>query len=561
MERRIPTEATLSALAACLMQVALVGCTGPSPQAKRPSDAVLRLADGPQTLVPRCDMNPLKVAPPWPVLGSIFEPLLVFNRADGSFVPWLAEGYRWSEDVRTLTFALRRTVQWSDGSPFGARDVAFTARLLKRYPDLDGNGLWEFLGGVEVVDEWTVRFEFVRPYSPALSLFALQVILPEHRYGSLESPSSFVDDHPIGTGPFTEMRSCDDSGTEMGRNPRYWQKGKPAFGALRSVHIPTNEGIGRALAAGELDWATAYFPDVQGTFVARDPEHYHYWRPPWQPTVLLYLNLSLPLFQDVELRKAISQAIDRPRLVREAIGGAAVVADATALPGFLSHWRDESALAAGDWTAYDPARARSRLDAARYLGGPDGIRRSAKGIPLRFHLDVIEEWTDWYLAAQLVAKDLRAVGIDVAVRPGPLEPFRNRLFRGEFEASIAWGVTAPTPYHVYQRLMGSKGPVPIGTPTFWNFQRFHHPEVDRLLRGMETTAEAKSSFEASAALQRLFVREAPAIPLFSNPVWASWSTRHFRGFPDAGNPYARPAPQGDTPEVLLVLTRLEPTEP
>jgi peptide/nickel transport system substrate-binding protein len=561
MRSWVPGTATLRLLIVCVGSCALHACSKPNAGAKPPSEAVLRLADGPQTQVARCNMNPLQAGPPWPVMGSIFEPLLVFNRADGEFVPWLAQGYRWSEDVRTLTFALRRGVRWSDGTPFGAKDVAFTVSLLKRHPGLDHNGLWEFLGRVDAVDERTVRFEFIRPYSPALSLFALQAMLPEHRYGALVDPASFVDDHPVGTGPFTQLRTCDPGGTELGRNPRYWQEGKPAFGGVRSVHIPSNEGIGRALAEGELDWATAYFPDAQRTFVARDTEHHHIWRPPWQPTVLLYANLSLPQFQNVELRKAMSQAIDRRRLVREALGGAASVADATALPEFLSHWRDDAALRGDDWTAYDPAKARARLEAAGYRPGADGILRSAKSVPLHFHLDVIEEWTDWHQAALLVAQDLRGVGMDVEVRATALDEFRRRLFQGEYETSIAWGVTAPTPYHVYQRLMGSNGPVPIGTPMFWNFQRFHHADVDRLLRDMEKTAEAKSSFDAGTALQRLFIREAPAIPLFSNPVWASWSTKRFRGFPDARNPYARPAPQGDTPEVLLVLMKLEPTAP
>ena len=61
--------------------------------------------------------------------------------------------------------------------------------------------------------------------------------------------------------------------------------------------------------------------------------------------------------------------------------------------------------------------------------------------------------------------------------------------------------------------------------------------------------------------QRIFVSEAPAIPLYPNPSWAEFNTGRFTGFPTEENPYADPSPNKfDRGEVLLVLTTVEPRE-
>jgi peptide/nickel transport system substrate-binding protein len=61
-------------------------------------------------------------------------------------------------------------------------------------------------------------------------------------------------------------------------------------------------------------------------------------------------------------------------------------------------------------------------------------------------------------------------------------------------------------------------------------------------------------------MARRFVAVAPVIPLFPSPSWAEYNTSRIVGFPDAGDPYARPTPNR-MPECLLILTRLAPRAP
>jgi peptide/nickel transport system substrate-binding protein len=62
----------------------------------------------------------------------IYEPLYQLNYAKLQPIPWLATSYTWSNNGKTMTFGIRPGVQWSNGTPFSAADVAFTFNLNER---------------------------------------------------------------------------------------------------------------------------------------------------------------------------------------------------------------------------------------------------------------------------------------------------------------------------------------------------------------------------------------------------------------------------------------------
>ena len=58
----------------------------------------------------------------WPTQGGIYEPMLIYNTAiSEEIVPWLATGWEFSDDTKSITFTLREGVKWSDGEPFTVR--------------------------------------------------------------------------------------------------------------------------------------------------------------------------------------------------------------------------------------------------------------------------------------------------------------------------------------------------------------------------------------------------------------------------------------------------------
>jgi peptide/nickel transport system substrate-binding protein len=493
----------------------------------------------------------------WPAAAGVYEPLIVYNRATGVYMPWLATSFQWNPDNTRLRFALRPGVTWSDGAPFTTKDVVFTFTLMQRFPALDPQGAWQFLSGVVAVDAATVEFAFKKTYTPGLALLGQQPIVPEHKWKDVAQPATFDDPSPVGTGPFTEVRRFEPAVYELGRNPRYWQAGKPAAKALRVPLYRSNEEIVRALENGELDWASLFLPDVEGSWVAKNPSRRQYWYPDLGPTVLLYLNTRRKPFDDREVRKALSMALDRPRVMKEAMGGYAPPADATGLAESQKRWKDPGIVASGTWTKRDLERANVALDAAGLSRGGDGIRVVPGAGPMRYDLNVVQGWSDWTVAAGILKENLSAVGVEATVKALSYGAWVDALRRGRFDLGLWFGSRGATPYQFYRGQMDVALVRPVGDEAEDNFHRYSSEEAGRLLRRFEATAAVDELAAIGRDLQRLYVEDAPSLPLFASPLWGVYSTERFTGFPSRLNPYASAAP-GGPPDALPVLLQVAP---
>jgi peptide/nickel transport system substrate-binding protein len=101
---------------------------------------------------------------------------------------------------------------------------------------------------------------------------------------------------------------------------------------------------------------------------------------------------------------------------------------------------------------------------------------------------------------------------------------------------------------------------PVGVAAPENWHRFGDPRADELLGALEATDDPARELALTHELERLFVTQAPAIPLFPGPLWGAYNSTRFTGFPDRDDPYA-PLSPNLSPQSLLVLTRLQPREP
>ena len=505
------------------------------------------------------NFNPLLAAGSarWPSRSGIYESMFIFNTLKGEFVPWLSTKYDWSADNKTLTFALRPGVKWSDGQPFTAKDVAFTFELLKKHKAVDLSGVWAFLESVAAKDDATVVFTFARPYVPGLLYLAQQPIVPEHAWKDVADPVTYKNENPVATGPFTVVKVFQNQIFELGRNPNYWQQGKPYVDGLRFPAYPGNDQANLALLNGEIDWAGNFVPDVEKLYVNKDKENNHYWFPLVGNTVMLYVNTTKKPFDDVRVRKAISLAIDRDQIVKTAMYGYTRPSDPTGLSDAHAKWRNAKAIEAGDWVKLDVARANALLDEAGLKKGEDGIRIGPDKQPLHYDINVVTGWSDWVRAVQLIATQLKAVGIDASLKTYDFSPYFERVQKGEFDMTICWTSEEPSPYYFYRDLMGSETMKPVGEAAQRNWERYTNKEADTLLKAFEVTSNADEQRKLSDQLQMIFVQNAPAIPLFPGPSWGEYNTKRFTGFPNKDNPYAKLTPN-NPPENIFVLTEIKP---
>jgi peptide/nickel transport system substrate-binding protein len=498
----------------------------------------------------------------WPTWAGIHEPLVICNRGTGQYSPWLASAYAWSADNLKLRFTLRPGVLWSDGVAFSARDVAFTFELLRRYPALDHDTVWHFLGGVAAVDDRTVDFTLKRPYTPGLLYVGEQAIVAEHHWKDVADPATFDDPSPVGTGPFVQVLRFTPTAYELGRNARYWQPGKPALDVLRVPLYRSNDEIVRALLADKVDWASLFFPDIETGWVAKDPARHQYWYADSGPTVLLYVNTREKPFDQAAVRKALSMALDRPRISRDAMQGYAAPADATGVAESQKRWKDAT-LAQEAWARRDVAAGNRLLDEAGLTRAADGTRAGPEG-PLKYDLNVVQGWTDWVAAAEIVRGNLADMGVAVTVNQLDYNAWDEALRRGRFQLSLGFGSRGPTPYEFYRGQMDATVVRKVGERAEVNFHRFGDPEATRLLRLVEQTSSATETAALMTALQRQFVLGAPSIPLFIAPQWGVYNTTRVTGFPSRFRPYANAVPTGSprgafpAPDSIPVLLEVKP---
>lgn len=554
------------AAAPMLMKGAAVGgaaaLTAPAMAAFAQDGATLLTCNNEQQATWIRNFNPLlseNASNRWPTLFGIYEPLFVWNTIKAEAVPWLAKEWSFSEDNLTLTMTIQDGVVWSDGTPFTANDVAFTWNLLKDNESLPGNGARTALprlASIEATDDATVVFTFSEVFTIAQYEIGGQVIVPEHIFSTVEDPTTFTNEEPVGTGPFTEVARFEAQIFELHANPNYWQEGKPAIPGLRLPAFPSNDAIQLAALNGEVDWHANFIPDIENVYVAKDPDHHNYWFPPTGAVVHLYLNNDVAPFDDVVVRKAVSLAINRDQICEIAMYGYTHPADSTGLSDAFESWKDATARDAG-WVTFDPDQANAMLDEAGYAMDGD-VRKSPDGTAFEFELNVVSGWSDWVQSCEIMARNLGEIGFKVTVQPYDQTTWQTRVQNGEFSMSIGWSSQGATVFNFYRGCMATETKKPVGESGTENWHRFASEQADTLLAAFAATSDEAEQKDIANQLQAIYAENAPAVPLFPGPQWGEFNTSRFTGFPSEEDPYAILSTYAG--ERGLVLTTITPVE-
>ncbi len=473
----------------------------------------------------------------------IYEPLILVNPLDGEQIPWLAQSWE-LPDARTIVLTVREA-QWSDGEPFTADDVVFTLELLKQVPALDGKGVWQHLASVEA-DGDRVVCRLQTDDVPALPIIGVTYVVPRHRWAEVADPGTYRDENPVGTGPFV-LGNYNPQQYSMDRNPRYWQADSVE---IEHLVLPATDNQLDTVTRG-YDWSYSFISDVQGTWGAASP-HNRWWFPPGGIVALLPNHTVAP-FDDVAVRRGLSLALDRGRIADVASEGYMQPAGQTGLvlPN-QQDWLDPAIPDAG-MVAQDTAAALESFAAAGYtqrdgrLVGPDGRQ-------FAFALTSANGYTDWTRAAQEVAGQLGALGIEVSLQLPQPAGYQSAVANGQFQVALG-GMGGGDVFRAFNDLMSSEFLTDVGTSTQANYERFSDPEVDALLAEFRSSTDPARQLAAARSLQRKVYEELPAIGLYYGGLWGLYNDEKFIGWPTAEDPYM--APQNYDSAPLGIFTRLK----
>jgi peptide/nickel transport system substrate-binding protein len=360
----------------------------------------------------------------------------------GTFIvePDLAE--RWeAPDDTTYIFYLRRGVKWHNKPPVNGRelvaeDVKFS---FDRFLTVDGNPerqLLESVDRVEVVDHYTVKFLLKEPFVWLLDILAnamcMWIIAPEvgKQYGDFKKVET-----AIGTGPFLLESYEPNVKTVFRRNPDYFRQGLPYLDGVEWL-VVQDESTGLAMyRAGQLDtgpgpnWAVRQ-QDLEA--LKQSHPHLHYQDMLAINALTIWMRTDQPPFDDVQVRRAISQAIDRQAIIE------AVYVRGEPSPAIgrgLAQWSlPIDQLGAGaKYYQYDPKEARRLLAEAGHAKGLKTPLTVSSG----YGRDLID-------AAQLVQHYLKDVGLEAELKIQEYGAYQATTGQGKFDGmamgpfSVAW---------------------------------------------------------------------------------------------------------------------------
>jgi peptide/nickel transport system substrate-binding protein len=495
-----------------------------------------------------------------PSKGTIYEPLYVVSYVNnGRATPWLATSYAWSKDLKTLTFTIRQGVKWSDGQPFTAKDVYYTIMLGKTNAAFDMAGLWSSLGlqSVSLVGADKVALHFAtRDVTIFPQLVDNLYILPEHIWSQQRDPLHWTNPDPVGTGPFTQVENFQGESYTLAKNPYYWDGSQVVVPALTFTQYSTQDAITLALKSGAADWASAFIDNVGKVFDAANPQYDHHYFSNHAVPIVLYVNVKKYPFSLVAFRQALSMAINRAAIYRNAEYGYEPPANITGLNGLWSTWQDPAI--PNTLAQYQPKAAKQVLLQAGFTYKGTTLL-DPQGHPVALSLGVPTGWTDWIAMQQILAQDFQALGIQATVKVEQVPEFFNNQNNGTFDLQVAGAPYAATPYGYYDGMMGSEWLKPIGTAAGNNFGRYSDPAFNALTAKFRVANSAAKQRAIAYQMELMYVQQLPTIPLVIGALWEEFSTRHYTGFPDAANPYADGRPLASPPDTLLVFTHLRPT--
>jgi peptide/nickel transport system substrate-binding protein len=496
------------------------------------------------------NFNPLQPATELHGTYLIYAPLEIPSPVDGSYTPFLATGYTFTSPT-ALVYTIRSGVKWSDGKPFTPADVVFTFNLLKKYPALDGNGVWSQISSVAAAGN-AVTFTFKAPNVPFAGTIAQTPIVPEHIWAKIGNPVKFTNTHPVGTGPF-KLSSFAPTQYTLVKNPLYWgaaaiAPAKVVFPA-QSTSQATNQ---LAVSSGQFDWAYTFLPDVQKTYIDRDPSVNKYWFPPGG-TIALYLNLTKSPNNSTDFREGISQALDRTAIAQKAVNGYMSQASLSGLilPN-LQKWLDPSLPNQGLVTQSKSAAMAAFAKAGYAMRGGKLVNRSGKQASLTIVLP--NSFTDWVAAATEVKNELTADGLSVSLDLPQYPQYAQEIQAGTFDAAIGGFGGTGSPYTDFNTALNSSYATPINTPTANNFERFKSTAVDQDLAALASATSPAAQQQATNKLEMTMYSTVPIVLLYYGGSWGLFSTKHFTGWPSASDPYTLPTNYNNA--LLTVVTHL-----
>lgn len=452
---------------------------------------------------------------------------LIDYDVDMRLTPDLAERWEVADSGRTYRFFLREGARFHDGEEVTAEDVKRSAERalhpttpdpfasvyegIEGYADYAGNHA-DHLAGVVVEGRYVVAFRLTKPDATFLSTLVLPALRPVCRSAGDRYSDAW---QPCGAGPFKLAAFQRGTSARLVRHEGYFRPGEPYLDAVEwtfSMPVGTQR---LKFEVGDLDILRE-----QSTADLLRYENDARWRPfsEIEAETAVYgegMNVEMPPFDNVEVRRAVAAAIDREhyRLLRPASLSVATQLIPPGVPGYDpavtgQHYDYAAALEhmrrAG--YAFDPASGRGGYPAhVEYLISPQGL---------------------FEYQAQVLKQELAKIGLRIDIRIASWPAYLAATHRrGRVPmAPQGWTMDYPDASDFYESLFTSGA---INEEDSNNTSFYSNHEYDALVASARRELDPEARRRLYAKADDILCDEAP------------WAFTHFYHYYDVRQPYVR----------------------
>jgi peptide/nickel transport system substrate-binding protein len=445
-------------------------------------------------------------APHARIIRSIFDSLVVLLPGH-QFGPWLAKTWEISDDGRSYTFHLRDDVKFHDGTRFDAAAVKYNLDRIKEpkhaFYGLSDIGSYE---SAKVIDDFTVRVQFARPYAAFLANLSkpsLGIVSP----AAAEKSGDGFRVHPVGTGPFKFKSLTPGTEIALERNSDYrWGPGSAAHGGAAWLERLTFKNVPEeATRVAVLENGQAGAVDLvppQNLVQLRASQKFHLVeRELLNHNYSLYLNILRAPWQDARVRDAFKLSLDIDAAVKTIYFGTTARAWAPLSPSILGY--DKSL--EGSWKP-DRAAANRTLDELGWKLGSDGIRvKDGKRLTVSF-LDTQGNREKRLDLITIFRRQLHDTGFELRVDNEPTGSYLEKAGAGDFDL-VAGSLFAPDP-DVLRRIYAPD------KPSLLAVFKGADPELARLLVAGSEALRTEDRVKLYGQAQRLIIDKTYSIPAY-----------------------------------------------
>jgi len=473
--------------------------SGSQPSKASSGDALRLAGDDPLTLDPALVTDTTSSD----YVVSLYGGLVTLDK-DLKVIPDIAKAMPdVSADGKTYTFHLRDDVVFSGSNrKVTATDFKYSieraANQKTESPTADTylgdivgvkdmiRGKANAVSGLKVVDDSTLQIQIdsPKPYFLAKLTYPTAFVVEKDQ---IESDPQNWTRHPHGTGPFVLKEWNIGKDVILTANPRY-HLGVPA---LKEVDYDLAGGSSLTeYQNNEIDVTGVGINDIETVRDNSDPLHKEFHESPDLSLGYIAFNVQKPPFDDVKVRQAFSEAIDKDQLINVILKNEADKADGILPPGMPGFSKDTKGL------GFNVNQAKQLLQDSKYAGKLPPIQFTLAGQGAN-----VDPLTDAII--QMWKQNL---GVDVTVQQEETATFFDDARQGKLQMyTEAWAADYPDPEDFLS--------LNFLSDSQQNESKYSNPQVDQWLQQADTTQDQSKRMDLYHQAEQQIINDAPWIPL------------------------------------------------